>query len=504
MPNGNIPSGDSSPVSPPVDNTTPHPSAGTALQPSGPYMNRNMDILMPTVLTGPSGSEKGQITAPVPSTAVRSTSFNLADFENEQDPFDNLELKTLDDMAELNKVLQGAQGPKSQPENQDGPSIGSSTQQGQAVQTTEYTSTEQQQSQSQPANPSASSFQQTQVAAATQALSDLSVQQPTALNIKDVEYPDFDSLETPDISLTEHSYSIASQKTDATQVKYSMSGASNQDQSQVYIESGSYPSVSFSNRGNSQVTGQGPQVMGQGQGPASMAGSSQRTGSPYNYAPMPPISTAGYTPPQSIPTLHHQQAGSSQQQGAHFNMNSSQAYTNYNANSNKPLDTNAQQQSVINGLNTSLASRGFPQYTPYNNPWGLPPTSNTANSTNPWAPAQSSSQVAGTNTNPWTGSSGTQLTSTNPWGPPSQYTNEPGQSQSSYGLLRHRTRSQPDLTRLLDQPATKVMPTSHTPPPVSVNRTKTPPPVPVYRTKTPPPRPSTQQVICIITGYNTQ
>ena len=479
-----------------MTNATTPPTANTALQPSGPYMNRNMDILMPTVLTGPSGAEKGQISAPLPNTAVRSTSFNLADFENEQDPFDNLELKTLDDMAELNKVLQGAQGPKAQSDNQTRPASGAPTQQGQAGQIAEHASTEQQQSQSQPANPSASSFHQTQVAAATQALRDLSVQQPTALNIKDVEYPDFDSLETPDISLTDPSYSIASQNSDATQVKYSMSGAPNHDQSQVYIQSGSFPSVSFSNRENSQVTAQGSQVMGQSQGSASMTSSSQRTGSPYNYAPMPPISTAGYTPPQPIQTLHHQQAGSSQQQGAHYNINSSQTYTNYNANSNKPLDTNAQQQSVINGLNTSLASRGFPQYTPYNNPWGLPPTSSAANSSNPWAPAQSSSQVGGSNTNPWSGSSGTQLTSTNPWGPPSQYTNDPSQSQSSYGLLRHRTRSQPDLTRLLDQPATRVMPTSHTPPPVPVNRTKTPPPIPMHRTKTPPPRPSTQQVIC--------
>lgn len=34
---------------------------------------------------------------------------DLHDFESEQDPFDNLELEVLDDMAELNKVLQGAQ-----------------------------------------------------------------------------------------------------------------------------------------------------------------------------------------------------------------------------------------------------------------------------------------------------------------------------------------------------------------------------------------------------------
>ncbi|CAH1797259.1 unnamed protein product [Owenia fusiformis] len=44
-----------------------------------------------------------------PKPAERSTSFNLADFERVQDPFDSVELKTLNDFEELGKVLQNTQ-----------------------------------------------------------------------------------------------------------------------------------------------------------------------------------------------------------------------------------------------------------------------------------------------------------------------------------------------------------------------------------------------------------
>lgn len=53
-------------------------------------------------------ASKTQVQPNVMSTSGPS-SFNPADFENEQDPFDNMELKTLDDMKELNQVLQNVQ-----------------------------------------------------------------------------------------------------------------------------------------------------------------------------------------------------------------------------------------------------------------------------------------------------------------------------------------------------------------------------------------------------------
>ena len=72
------------------------------------FLNVGSDILTPM-----------QIQAANSNTVVeerpdvkRTTSFNLADFENEQDPFDNLELKVLDDMEELNKVLSLAPQPE--------------------------------------------------------------------------------------------------------------------------------------------------------------------------------------------------------------------------------------------------------------------------------------------------------------------------------------------------------------------------------------------------------
>lgn len=57
------------------------------------------------------GQDNILIPLPANNPVVRKTlpsasSFNPADFENELDPFDNLELKTLDDMKELDKVLQ--------------------------------------------------------------------------------------------------------------------------------------------------------------------------------------------------------------------------------------------------------------------------------------------------------------------------------------------------------------------------------------------------------------
>ncbi|CAO2580476.1 Ubiquitin-associated protein 1, partial [Lemmus lemmus] len=44
-------------------------------------------------------------------TRVSSTDFNPADFECEEDPFDNLELKTIDEKEELRNILVGTTGP---------------------------------------------------------------------------------------------------------------------------------------------------------------------------------------------------------------------------------------------------------------------------------------------------------------------------------------------------------------------------------------------------------
>jgi hypothetical protein len=60
------------------------------------FLSTNM--LVPTPIGAPA-SQKA-------STPVKSN-FNVADFERESDPFDNLELQTLNEMEELNKVLSG-------------------------------------------------------------------------------------------------------------------------------------------------------------------------------------------------------------------------------------------------------------------------------------------------------------------------------------------------------------------------------------------------------------
>ncbi|XP_004545287.1 ubiquitin-associated protein 1 [Maylandia zebra] len=50
-------------------------------------------------------------------------SLNLADFEREEDPFDKLELKTLDDKEELRNILQSQPQPQAQPQPQHPPSV---------------------------------------------------------------------------------------------------------------------------------------------------------------------------------------------------------------------------------------------------------------------------------------------------------------------------------------------------------------------------------------------
>ncbi|XP_039885059.1 ubiquitin-associated protein 1 [Simochromis diagramma] len=68
---------------------------------------------------------------PAPSFDHRNTqpstpqlhSLNLADFEREEDPFDKLELKTLDDKEELRNILQSQPQPQAQPQPQHPPSV---------------------------------------------------------------------------------------------------------------------------------------------------------------------------------------------------------------------------------------------------------------------------------------------------------------------------------------------------------------------------------------------
>ncbi|XP_026203982.1 ubiquitin-associated protein 1 [Anabas testudineus] len=93
----------------------PHPAAEDqdlpppALNPVLVGLSHNA-ILTP--LPAPSlGPRKTQPSTPQPS------SLNLADFEREEDPFDKLELKTLDDKEELRNILQ------SQPQPQPPPSV---------------------------------------------------------------------------------------------------------------------------------------------------------------------------------------------------------------------------------------------------------------------------------------------------------------------------------------------------------------------------------------------
>ncbi len=71
-----------------------------------------------TPLPAPSlGPRKTQPSTPQPH------SLNLADFEREEDPFDKLELKTLDDKEELRSILQSQPQPQPQPQPQAPPSV---------------------------------------------------------------------------------------------------------------------------------------------------------------------------------------------------------------------------------------------------------------------------------------------------------------------------------------------------------------------------------------------
>ena len=104
-------------ISPAIPNGDTVPSGATTTEPKKPppplpppkpdqiFANLGHGILQPTpismVMKQASGQVKGQV-------QPNQTSFNIADFEREQDPFDNVTLKVIDDMAELKSVLQPA------------------------------------------------------------------------------------------------------------------------------------------------------------------------------------------------------------------------------------------------------------------------------------------------------------------------------------------------------------------------------------------------------------
>ena len=445
VPNGSILQGSGKEVVAPA----PVKSVG----PNGPFMNVSLDILTPTVLASdPSDNSENKMVPHQP--LANSTSFNLADFENEQDPFDNLELKTLDDMAELNKVLQGAQtvetvvGQKHAESND----CSSLVQQGQANANTSSVVGKQSKTNTE----NALHTNQQADSKGSRSYDEASFQQSVPLNIKDVEYPDFDTLETPETSLDDPSCSTASQYVhDNTSVTYSNDSSTVDSQAQAQIQTGSFASVSFSTKKAPQTQAQAVQ-------------NSQRSGSPYSYNSLPPVAN----------TYCNQQHSSAQSAAT-------QSGYNYSMSSNKQNDSNSQhQQSVINGLT---------QYMPCgNNPWSSAEVSNstwssqTSNkiSTNNWVPPKSYTSSnpwdpPATSANPWAGASST-VDSTNPWGPPSLYAN----SSSSGTSMMRSARSNPDLTKLADRPG-RVLPTSHTPPPTTG----------LSGTKTPPPRPSSSQVI---------
>ncbi len=413
--------------------TSEAPKEKTASQ-NGPFVNVTADILMPTVMPSKSGPNDSVL------PMANSTSFNLADFENEQDPFENLELKTLDDMAELNKVLQGAQS------NNAG-------------------SKQNHVSEKEEVEPSPEAIQH--AAASGQATSQQSSQQDKSMqrpvNIKDVEYPDFDTLETPDVSLSDQSYSISSQR-----VRVPDSYTS-ENQRQVHIQPGTYSAVSFSNR---KPEDPGPD--------------SQRSCSPRSYNPLPPIDTSS--------SLGISAQATTQNTGNRYAISSSHGHSyNHdnlvtNPKQSQSLTGSQQQSSVINGLTQYTAFGGGNPWTSSSattttSPWSTQAANKTSGSPawqplksyttpSPWNPPRTS---AGYGNATWSDPAPTQ--STNPWGPPSLYANSSWSSSS----LRS-AKSNPDLTKLTERPV-RVLPTSHTPPPQT-------------RTKTPPPRPSSAQVRC--------
>lgn len=87
----------------------------------GPSVSEDQDLLPPALNPVLAGLRHNDILTPLPAPSLgpRKTqpstpqqhSLNLADFEREEDPFDKLELKTLDDKEELRSILQSQTQP---------------------------------------------------------------------------------------------------------------------------------------------------------------------------------------------------------------------------------------------------------------------------------------------------------------------------------------------------------------------------------------------------------
>ena len=440
LPNGSIPqrSGQEPTVRPPAETRSP----------TGPFMNVSSYILTPTVLASrPNENSHSQI---VPHTSLtNSASFNLADFENEQDPFDNLELKTLDDMAELNKVLQGAR--TTEPVTNQGQNEEKNV--SVIEQQTIITSVDKkEQSRTNALTTSGGPENTSQI---NNQVDKSSFQEPVPLNIKDVEYPDFDTLETPDNSLSDPPNSIASQQMrDNPSVTCSSDSSAPDSHGQVSIQTGSYASVSFSNRKVPQT---------------------QAAHDSQSYKPVSSVANSYTNQQQSSPP------GAVSQN----TVSNSHGYNNYSMNSNKPSTSCSPQQSVINGPTQYMPCGNYPWSSSgvSSNHWSAQGSGKL--STNPWEPPKNYStnpwdvpSTSSNSTNPW-GNITATTQCTNPWGPPSVYANS---SSSETSTLRS-AKSNPDLTKLGDRPV-RVLPTSHTPPPTTG----------LSRTKTPPPQPSSNQV----------
>lgn len=150
--------------------TEPSPAQPLPKQNPAPfYQWTNSGILVPTPI-GKAGN-KGEN-----KTKNSKASFNIADFEGEEDPFENCELKVLNTMEELDKVLQAS----SLSSTQTGQSIYANGIQTGARPTDDLSS-------------STGSQPQFRAQSGTGHASQLG-SQPRVMSLKDVEYPDLDDV----------------------------------------------------------------------------------------------------------------------------------------------------------------------------------------------------------------------------------------------------------------------------------------------------------------------
>ena len=100
-----VTSSESNSESPPEEVASEEPAGPQVAAPTGPSTQPflSSDILMPTIMPAAS-TEKDR-----PEVRRSPSSFDIADFETVQDPFESMELKVLNDREELNKMLSCAQ-----------------------------------------------------------------------------------------------------------------------------------------------------------------------------------------------------------------------------------------------------------------------------------------------------------------------------------------------------------------------------------------------------------